>query len=131
MVVIRAAIASLLVLASACTVGEVPPNGGGGTPDAAGPTQTVDASTPTTDGSSAATPDQTFAAQVTPQVTACVGCHGGGQAPNLTSATALEAKYKVKPGASNILVNHGNHAGTASVLNDTQKSAIVAWINSL
>ena len=126
MVVIRAAIASLLVLAGACTVGEVPPNGSGPIPDASTPT--VDASSPI-DGTSAATPDQTFAAQVTPQVTACVGCHAGSQKPNLLSATMLEAKYKVRPGATNPLVNRGAHAGPA--LNNTQKDAIVAWINSL
>jgi len=131
MVVIRAAIASLLVLTSACTVGEVPPAGSGSTPDASLPSQTVDAGSPADSGSSGQTPDQTFAAQVTPQVQPCVGCHGGSQPPNLMSATLLEAKYKVKPGATNPLVNHGNHAGSASVLNDTQKSAIVAWINSL
>jgi len=88
----------------------------------------VDASSPI-DGTSAATPDQTFAAQVTPQVTACVGCHAGSQKPNLLSATMLEAKYKVRPGATNPLVNRGAHAGPA--LNNTQKDAIVAWINSL
>jgi hypothetical protein len=130
MVVIRAAIASLLVLASACTVGEVPPNGGGATPDASIPSQTVDASS-TDSGGGGQTPDQTFAAQVTPQVTPCVGCHSGNTPPNLMSATLLQAKYKVKPGASNPLVNHGMHAGSASVLNDTQRSAIVTWINSL
>jgi mono/diheme cytochrome c family protein len=129
MVVIRAAIASLLVLTSACTVGEVPPAGSGSTPDASTPTQTADAS-PTDSGGGAQTPDQTFAAQVTPQVQPCVGCHGGGQKPNLTSATLLEAQYKVKPGATNPLVNHGTHAGAASTLNNTQKNAIVAWINS-
>ena len=126
MVVIRAAITSLLVLASACTVGEVPPSGSTPTPDAAGPTHTPDAAG---SGNNTPTPDETFAANVSPQVTNCLGCHNGSQKPNLRSATLLESQYKLKPGATNVLVTHGAHTGPA--LTDTQKTAVVSWINSL
>jgi len=129
MVVIRAAIASLLVLASACTVGEVPPAGSTPTPDAAGPTPTADAKV---DGAPAQSPDESFTANVVPLIAACRQCHQGGQAPNLSSATTLDAKYKVKPGSSSPLVNHGMHAGSSgSVLSDTQRTAIVTWLDSL
>jgi len=129
MVVIRAAITSLLVLASACTVGEVP-SGSGATPDA-GSTPTADAATDGGSGSTQ-TPDETFAANVSPVITACFGCHNSANpAPDLHSATTLLAKYKVKPGTASLLVTKGTHSGPNSTLNDTQKTAIVAWLNSL
>jgi hypothetical protein len=81
--------------------------------------------------------DLTFNQQVKPLVTRCLGCHGTTQAPNLTSATALQAKYKMKPGATNILVTKGSmgsppgtHEGI-TYLDATAQSAVAMWIDSL
>lgn len=112
MVVFRAAVASMLILLGACGVGEVP-IGGGGTPDGGGGTGA-----------------QTFDAQVKPLVTRCVGCHSGAQGPTLTSFATLQAKYKVKPGASNIFVTKGDHQGTTYFV-PAEKTAVAAWIDSL
>ena len=111
MVVFRAAIASLFLLLGACGVGEVPI--GGGTPDGGG-----------------GTPDQTFDAQVKPLVTRCIGCHSGTQVPILTSYATLAAKYKVKPGETNILVTKGDHQGVM-YFSAVEKTAVANWINSL
>jgi hypothetical protein len=72
---------------------------------------------------------QTFNTQVAPLVTGCVSCHNGGQPPNLSSFMALDAKYKAKPGANNILVKRGAHTGPA--LAATSVTQIAAWIDSL
>lgn len=104
-----------------CDVGEVPLNGdgGGGTVDA--------------DGAGAAS----FQAQIAPLVTACVAgtaCHTI-QAPFLDNYSRLAAKYKVKPGAMNILVTKGDatgglHSG-APYFTDPEKATVAAWIDSL
>lgn len=115
----RAKIA-VFVLLAACSVGEVPA-GGGGTPDG---------SVPTDSGGNGTGPGQSFQTQIAPLVTRCTGCHGGGTAPNLTSYMMLEAKYKTKPGSSNILVNKGDHAGII-YLTATEKTTVASWIDSL
>ena len=73
---------------------------------------------------------QSFTSMIAPLVTTCTGCHGGSQAPNLTSFSALEAKYKMKPGASNILSTKTDHAGI-TYLNTSQRATVAAWIDSL
>ena len=106
----------VLVLAG-CSVGAV--DGGGG-PDA-----------------NTQQEELTFNQQVKPLVNRCLGCHSTTQAPNLTSATALQAKYKTKPGASNILVTKGSmgsppgtHEGI-TYLDATEQTAVAGWIDSL
>jgi hypothetical protein len=78
---------------------------------------------------------QSFNAIIAPLVTRCTGCHGGGQSPTLTSFSALEPKYKVKPGASNILVikgdaTNGQHHGI-QYFSATEKTTVANWIDSL
>jgi hypothetical protein len=113
----RAAAWSLFLVLGACGVGEVP-IGGGGTPDGGG-----------------GTPAQTFESQIKPLVTNCLGCHSGIQGPILTSYDTLAAKYKVKPGETNILVTKadatgGTHQGIQYFTGVT-KTAVANWINSL
>ena len=122
MVVFRAAAFAMVVLLGACGVGEVP-IGGTGTP--AG---TTDAS----GGGGAAA--QAFDLQIKPLVTtahACLGCHSTNIAgePNLSSADALQAKYKVKPGTTNILVTKGDHQGT-TYFTASEKTTVAAWIDT-
>lgn len=74
--------------------------------------------------------ETSFNSTVKPLVMTCTGCHGGNQPPNLTSFTALEAKYKMKPGSSNILVTKGNHVGI-TYLDATGKAAVQGWIDGL
>jgi hypothetical protein len=108
----RAKIA-VFVLLAACSVGEVPD--GGGTPDAGG-------------GMGGG---QSFEAMIKPIVMPkCTGCHAGGTLPTLTSFSVLEAKYKMKPGVSNILVTKGDHQNT-TYFDPTQKATVTAWIDSL
>ena len=109
----RAKIA-VFVLFAACSVGEVPA-GNGATPDG---------------GGGGGGGGQSFEAMIKPLVTECVGCHGGGQAPNLTSFMALEQTYKTKPGASNILVTKGDHRG-ATYFTPAEKTTVTNWIESL
>jgi hypothetical protein len=124
MAVLRAAIASFLFVA-ACDVGEVPTSGASPTPDA--PQAGSDAASTDT---SVADPAGDFTTKIQPIVSGlCTGCHAGGQPPNLTSYTALEATYKRRPGASNILVTKGAHLGPA--LNATQKDTVIKWIDSI
>ncbi|HRC54480.1 MAG TPA: hypothetical protein PKU97_01095 [Kofleriaceae bacterium] len=73
---------------------------------------------------------QTFTSMISPLVTGCVGCHGGGTAPNLTSFSALEAKYKMKPGASNVLATKEDHQ-SITYLTTEQRATVAAWIDSL
>jgi hypothetical protein len=118
MVVFRAAVFAMVVLLGACGVGEVP-IGGTGTPDAAG-------------GGGAAA--QAFDLQIKPLVTtvhACLGCHSTNIVgePNLSSADALQAKYKMKPGTGNILVTKGDHQGT-TYFTASEKSTVAAWIET-
>jgi hypothetical protein len=104
----------MLLAMAACSVGEVPA-GGGGAPDA---------------GGGGGNPEATFNANVAPLVTRCRTCHAGLQAPNLTSYTALAAKYKTKPSATNLLVNKGDHQGTLYFA-ASEKLAVAMWIDSL
>lgn len=110
---------ALLALFSACSVGEVPGEGGG-TPDAAplGPNQL------------------SFNAMIKPIVNGCIGCHSTGQPPNLTSFDALEAKFKVKPGNTNIFVTKGDltnneHPVGIPYFTPDQKAAVTAWIDGI
>jgi mono/diheme cytochrome c family protein len=103
-------IALAAVALSACTVGEVPsPDGGGGGGGGGG---------------------QSFNAMIAPLVTTCTGCHGGATAPNLSSFAALQPKYKMKPGSTNILATKGDHQAI-TYLNAAQVATVVAWIDSL
>ena len=90
------------------------------------------------DSSAGNDPEASFTAIVRPIVTKTIGgktcvdaapCHGGGQPPNMASAASLLAKYKMKPGMSNIFVTHGAHLGPALPAADAK--AIADWINSL
>jgi len=134
------------LLVSACSVGEVPPGQGSQqpTPDAAANGNgNVDAALPSTDAgqtgadasSGGVDPVASFTAQVTPIVsgsgysTPCTNCHNGGIPPNLLGGDVLEARFKVKPGASNSLVTHGAHSGPA--LKTADAATIAAWIDSL
>lgn len=108
---------ALLLLFTGCSVGEVP---GGGTPD----------------GGGGGMNQMTFASMITPLVTECTGCHGGTM-PNLMSFAVLDAKYKMKPGANNILVTKGAisvpvnmHQGVP-YFSDAEKATVAAWIDGL
>jgi hypothetical protein len=118
-IAMRAAVVAVFVWLAGCGVGEVP-IGGGGTPDAGGG-----------GGGGAAS----FNRDVAPLLTRCVVCHGGGQPPNLMSFDALQAKYKMKPGATNVFVTKGDatagvHSGIA-YFSAAEKQAVAAWIDSL
>lgn len=86
--------------------------------------------TPTVDAAGGGDGEASFNSMVKPRVQTCLGCHSGSTAPNLSSFTMLQAKYKMKPGSSNILVTKGDHQGI-TYLNATDKAAVEAWINSL
>jgi hypothetical protein len=137
MVVIRATSAFLFLALAACSVGEVP--GGAAPPTDAPPGNTPDAppgmmidAAPMGDPGAAS-----FAAMVTPIVTKDIegkqcsqgGCHAGTFPPNLADYSKLAAKYKIKPGADNILVKKGAHMGPA--LPPADAATIAAWIESL
>jgi cytochrome c553 len=127
MVVLRAAIASLLFVA-ACDVGEVPTSGANPGPDA--PVGGSDAGG--TDASVPVDPAAAFVSKIQPLVTRCTGCHSGGQKPNLTSYTALESQYKMHPGASNILVTKGVPSGhNGEWFTSEQRDTIAKWIDSI
>lgn len=108
----------LAVLLTACSVGEVPPNG-----------------TPGVDGSINSGGEASFQMIVAPKVTECVGCHAGLTPPNLNSFADLEAKYKQGPGATNILVTKGSLTGGTHqgipYLTAAEQSEVAAWIDSL
>jgi len=113
--VVRAAVAALFVWLAGCDVGAV--NIGGGGPDGGG------------NGS------QTFQTQIAPLVTRCTACHSTTQPPNLSSYDSLQAKYKMKPGAQNILVTKGDatqgmHEGI-QYFSDADKATVTSWIDSL
>lgn len=110
---------ALLVLFSACSVGEVPGEGSG-TPDAppAGPNQ------------------QSFTAMITPIVGKCIGCHTVGQPPILTSFDTLDAKFKVKPGNTNIFVTKGDltnnqHPVGIPYFTPDEKTTVTNWIDNI
>jgi uncharacterized membrane protein len=106
-------IAALAVTISACTVGEVasgnPDGGGSGTGGGGG---------------------QSFNAMIAPLVTRCTGCHSSGTPPNLSSFSMLQAKYKMKPGASNVLATKGDHQ-SITYLTTQERATVAAWIDSL
>ena len=105
---------ALLVLLTACSVGEVPLEGGGGV-----------------DSGMGGDPNETsFNATIKPLVTACLSCHSAAQPPLLTSYAGLAAVYKAKPGASNILVLKGEHQAQP-YFNANQKTTVAAWIDGL
>lgn len=110
----------LAVLLTACSVGEVPPNGDPG---------------PGVDGSINSGGEASFQMIVAPKVTECVGCHAGLTPPNLSSFGELEAKYKQGPGATNILVTKGGLTGGIHqglpYLTDPEQAEVAAWIDSL
>jgi hypothetical protein len=105
-------VAALLLTISACDVGEVAsakPDGGGGTGGGGG---------------------QSFNAMIAPLVTRCTGCHSAGTPPNLSSFSMLQAKYKMKPGANNILATKGDHQ-SITYLTAQEIATVAAWIDSL
>ena len=109
---------ALLVSLTACSVGEVPGDGTGN-PDSGMGSQN----------------EQSFNMVIKPITTTCLGCHSGVTAPNLSSFSTLQAKYKMKPGATNILVTKadatgGQHQGVA-YFNAQQKTAVTNWIEGL
>ncbi len=108
-------LALVLVVLAACDVGEVP--SGGMTPDA----------TMTTNNN---TGETSFNSTIKPLVTTCTGCHSGSTSPTLTSFSALQAKYKTKPGSTNILVTKGNHQGI-TYLSSADRMKVAMWIDSL
>lgn len=79
---------------------------------------------------------ESFNKMIRPLVTICVTCHSAGtNEPNLTSYLALGAKYRVKPGATNVLVtkgdaSNGNHYGYPYFDLDAKK-IVAKWIDSL
>jgi len=105
---------ALLIALAGCDVGEVPLTSDSGGMGAA-----------------------TFQANIAPLVTECVAagaCHTV-QIPVLTSFDALAAKYKMKPGAQNILVTKGSltagmHSGIP-YLTSTEQATVAAWIDGL
>lgn len=119
----RSLAVTLVLSLAACSVGEVDLGGGG-----------VDASV-TTDTGGGGAGEASFNAQIKPLVTNCLGCHAGVSAPNLSSFSALEAKYKMGPGASNILVTKGSLTGGTHqgvpYFDTTQQMTVATWIDSL
>lgn len=107
---------ALLAMLAACSVGEVPIEGG------------PDAGSNMNNGTGGG---QSFNAIITPLVNPkCTGCHSAGTPPTLSSFSALQPAYKTKPGASNILVTKGDHAGI-TYFDADQKKAVADWIDSL
>ncbi len=122
-------IATLLtsLTVSACDLGEV--GGGTGTPDAA---PGMDSAMGDGGGGGGG---QSFNAMIKPLVTGCVGCHSGVTPPNLSAFNVLDAKYKMKPGTTNVLVIKGDatagvHQG-APYFDAAKKATVAAWIDSL
>lgn len=75
-----------------------------------------------------------FTTVIAPLVTRCTACHGGVQAPNLSSYAMLQAVYRTPPGASNILVTeadstNGMHNGI-TYFSATDKTTVINWINT-
>jgi hypothetical protein len=85
-----------------------------------------------TDTGTTADPAMDFVSKIQPLVTRCTGCHPSTSPPNLSSYTALEAKYKMRPGASNILVIKGVPSGhNGDWFTATQQDTIAKWIDSI
>lgn len=116
--VVRLLIATLVTVA-ACSVGEVPLGGGG-------------------DGGGG-NGEATFNSMIMPLVNGkgCVSatCHGGVQQPSLSAFSLLQAKYKVQPGTSNILVTKGSLTGGThqgvQYFTAAEQATVAAWIDSL
>lgn len=114
---LRSSLIALVVVLGACDVGEVPAGGG-----------------PGPDGGTGGIQAQTFDTVIKPLVSPrCTGCHGTTQAPNLSSYTDLQAKYKTPPGASNILVTkadatQGMHSGIP-YFTAQEKMTVANWID--
>lgn len=123
MVALRASLAALLLVLAACSVGEVPLGGGGGGGDG-GPDAGAGGG-----GSQAAAFDATIKPLLTSK--GCISCHSGVQPPNFTSYTALEAKYRTPPAATNELITKAadgaDHNGVTYFTVD-EKTTVGAWI---
>ncbi len=108
----------IAVFLGACSVGEVDTGTNG-----------------LTDGGGGGGGEASFMTTIQPLVTACLGCHSAGQPPNLSSFAALGPTYKVKPGASNVLVTKGDASGGlhqgAAYFSPTDQATVAAWIDSL
>ncbi len=108
-----------------CDVGMVPPLGGGADAgrDASGDATGEDPANA-----------QSFEAVLKPLATmnGCLdaACHGGVQSPRLSSYALLEAKYKMKPGAMNILVTKGPHQNVP-FFDAAEQAMVAAWIDGL
>jgi hypothetical protein len=145
---VRPILIALLVLgAGACDVGEVPPvggGGGGGTTTTTGGGGTggggggggggVAEGPDAAIGGGTVTPAESFQTMIAPLVTRCIGCHSGGQAPNLTSYDLLDPSFITKPGAQSILCTEAadgaQHNGVA-YLSTSDKATVAGWIDSL
>lgn len=113
---------AFLGLVTACTVGEVDIGGGDG-------------------GGSGSGGGQSFNMIVKPLVTECIACHTTvqppaiQQPPNLSQFNVLDARYKMKPGAQNILVTKGSLTGgihqNIPYLTADEQTAVAGWIDSL
>lgn len=121
----RSLLLSVSLVVSACSVGEVP--GSGSSPGVDG------GSTPSVTVGSASG----YTASVEPLLTTktCKGaCHAGTQAPNFSSYTTLDAKYKSSPTSTNILINHVGdglvHEGGVTYFTAAEKATITTWINA-
>jgi hypothetical protein len=116
MVVPRATVVSLILSLAACSVGEVPPGGGGST-DAGN------------NAAQAAKFDTVIKPLVTPR---CTSCHGGTTAPNLTSYATLADIYKMGPSATNKLIieaaDGAQHNGVP-YFSTAEKMTVANWID--
>src|SRR6185503_1999276 len=112
------------LMLAACSVGEVEGSGGG-----------VDA--PVDNSPNAMSFQSTILPMVNGRCTGSTGCHqlGGTQpSPILNEYAKLQAKYKQKPGANNILVNHvpaGTIHQTATWWSATEQTTVGNWIDGL
>ena len=119
----RTVVTTLGLMLAACSVGEV--EGGGG----------VDA--PVDNSPNAVSFRSMIQPMVDGRCTGSTGCHqlGGTQpSPILNNYAQLQAKYKQKPGANNILVNHvptGTMHQTATWWSATEQTTVGTWIDNL
>jgi cytochrome c551/c552 len=123
MFVPRSLLLSVSLVVGACSVGEVP--GSGSSPGVDG------GSTPAVTIGSASG----FTANVVPILMSkgCVTCHSGGTAPNFTSYTTLDTKYKSSPTSSNVLLTHvadGALHNGVPYLSTSDKATITSWITA-
>ena len=121
----------LLLSFAACSVGEVPTEGGSTiTPDASASNNNNNNNDNTGDTNNAAG-EASFNSMIKPLVEPrCTSCHANSTPPNLSSFAALEAKYKMKPGSANVLVTKGDHAGI-QYFDAAQRTTVQNWIDSL